>query len=180
MVSMHASLGQKYKRRALLLNCCLLGGSALLCSLTFAPDELFASLGIKALMLKLVLGGTSAFIFMLSIVDLRVNWEHTGQKHSEAASRLSPLKLRYRACHGAPLGERESLEKCLTEDYSRVMETLPQIPDRWFITLKAEHLFKKELSKAIAKNPTAPLWLIKLKLRYQGLKENSEPLSNKD
>lgn len=174
MISMHASLGQRFNRRALVLTCGLLFSSALLCSLTFAPDSILEYFGIEASKAKLLLGGFSALVFALSIIQLRVNWEHTGQKHSEAAKRLAPLKHRYRECQAKAGAEKETMERSVSEEYARVMQELPQIPDRWFLALKAGHCFKRELSKAIDKHPTAPVWFLKLRLRCRGVIQSAK------
>jgi hypothetical protein len=169
MLSMHASLGQRYNRRAVLLNSALLAASAILCSLTFAPEDLLSSFGIAAKGAKFMVGGASAVIFALSIIELRVNWQHIGMQHIEAANKLAALKTKYRDCYALPMEQREPVQRTLSEDYATVMQALPLIPDRWFATLKAEHLFKRELSSAIDHAPTAPLWLLKGKLRWRGI-----------
>jgi hypothetical protein len=168
MISMHASLGHRFGRRALTLYCGLLFASAVLCSVTFAPDTFLQRVGIGPDVTKLILGGTSAFVFALSIVVLRVDWEHVSRKHSNAAKRLAPLKHRYRECQALDGSEKQNMAHDLSGEYSRVMQELPQIPDRLFLELKAEHCFKRKLSKTISNHPNTPIWILKLVLRCRG------------
>jgi hypothetical protein len=171
MISMHSSLGQRYGRRALALNLCLLVSSAILCSLSFAPDNLLTIIGLNERTARFVTGAAGVLVFAMAIVELRVSWQHLGKQHSEAATRLGGLKTKYRAYHGLPDDLKPKMQSSLHDEYCRLMEQLPPIPERWFLKLKAEHHFKRQLSKTIDEAPTAPVSLLRIILRWRGTKQ---------
>ena len=59
----------------------------------------------------------------------------------------------------------------LAEEYERTMNILPALPERWFNRLKAEHQFKRILSKHISEYPVTPVWFLTGKIRWSGFVE---------
>ena len=50
------------------------------------------------------------------------------------------------------------------------MEVLPPIPERDFIQLKADHQFKRIMSRRLSQNPKVPKWFLRIQLRLEGIR----------
>jgi hypothetical protein len=165
LVSMHSRRRDIFKKRALLLNISLLTSSIVLNAFVFAPDNLFAFANISNNEQKLWIGLTSVAVLVLSIIELKVNFEGTAQDHARAAEKLAALKHEFRSAHGS--FDATAL-KTLSDAYARVFDDIVSIPDREFLRLKAYHLRKVALSKLLSKHPTALFWVLKCKVIVRG------------
>ena len=168
MLSMHSALRDRYVRRATLLTLGILGCSVILCTVTFMPDDALNPLGVSASANRFVIGGFSGVVFFLSIVELCVSWAEVARRHGEASESLAKLKQQYRA---AVSGREVECSACakLTEEFGRVMAKLPRIPDKQFPSLKAYHLHKVCLSQMIDSHVGCPVWLLRLRLVWEGM-----------
>ena len=165
---MHAVLRDRYERRALWLSTALVGVSLFLSIFAFVSDDLLRTLGYEAPMARFVLGVASVSVLLLSITEFRVDWKASALRHREAAERLARLKGRYRRVI-AETEEREDVGYAeLAVEYYRTMVSLGPIPERLFTRLKANHEFKKALSRRLDSNPGAPWWLVWARLRIEG------------
>jgi hypothetical protein len=171
LMTSHAVLRDRYARRAKLLNVSLLSFAIALNGFVFASDDflklLFPGHAVAA---KIALGIISIALLILSIVELRVDWEGQSQSHSEAVARLSRLKAKYREAHASKTTNRFDE---LTRDYASTMEALPPIPERSFTRLKARHEFKRLLSQEISKHPGLPSVLLSIRLRWNAWRKLS-------
>jgi hypothetical protein len=179
MISMHSCLGQRYERRALLLNCSLLVAAVFLCSLNFAADDFFIQFGIDVKQQKLLIGINSALVFALTILELRVRWPQVSTRHLEGKDRLVQLQLKYRRGFALSPPERVLSDKDLANEYAEVLKGLPEIPDSQFTKLRAAHLFNEELIKAATMHPTIPVFFLTLLLRWRGIKNVVKLLKDK-
>jgi hypothetical protein len=173
LMTSHAVLRDRYARRAKLLNVSLLSFAIALNGFVFASDDFLKLLfpG-HAAAAKIALGIISIALLILSIVELRVDWEGQSRSHSEAVARLSRLKAKYREAHTSKAANRFDE---LTRDYASTMEALPPIPERSFTRLKAHHEFKRLLSQEISKHPGAPSVLLSIRLRWNAWRKLSSP-----
>ena len=164
LMTSHAVLRDRYGRRAGILNLSLLSLAIALNGFVFASDDILRSIfRERAGAAKATLGIISIALLVLSIVELRVDWEGQSRSHSEAVGRLSRLKAKYRETHAKKDGD--SFDE-LTRDYASTMEALPPIPERSFTRLKAHHEFKRRLSQEISKHPGVPAILLSVRLRW--------------
>lgn len=164
LLSMHADVRDIFERRAFALNTALIGTSLVLSVLAFVGEEVLALLGGDARLTRLQLGSVALVLLLLSIAEYRVDWKGAASRHNEAAKRLGQLKAFYRrSCWSSEAEE-------LTREYETTMELIPAIPERWFTRLKARHLFKRALSEQLSANPRTFEWLLRVRLRFQGLR----------
>lgn len=171
MLTMHSSYRDRMERRAFFLNTSLIGFSLFLTVFAFIGDDLLRVLGFDPELTRFALGLVAATLLILSITEYRVDWRSSAHGHGKAASLLSDLKAEYRKCHTTAAEKEIEMHSRLTEKYNITMNNLPKIPDRWFNTLKAEHVFKVLLSKRISQSPKTWPWLILIQLRVTGIKE---------
>lgn len=157
MISMHAYIAQKKKKHATLLSVCLLFASAIVCAFTFVDDATMALFGIGVAKARFILGLASTAVFGLSIVELKVDWSGRSQIHADAARRLSTLKAKYRRVEASLETDKREAWGELSKEYADTLDSLASVPECDFTRLKARHLFKKELSRAIDNNPGVPI-----------------------
>jgi hypothetical protein len=166
LMTAHAVLRDRYARRARILNIGLLSLAIALNGFVFVSDDFLRIIFWNDLArVKAVLGLVSIGLLIFSIVEFRVDWEGQSRSHSEALGRLGRLKAKYREVRSNKAPDRFDE---LTREYASTMETLPSIPERSFARLKAQHQFKRALSKQISKHPTVPAVLLAIRLRWSG------------
>ena len=169
LLSMHASLRDKYGRRAFWLNTAQIGISLFLCVFAFVGDGILRSLGYHPPLARFVLGFSAVIALMLSITEFRVDWRTIGSRHVEAVGYLSALKAKYRNAFNESASGASKKNSRLTTEYQKTMAILPPIPERRFIQLKADHQFKRILSQRLSQNPKIPGWFLRIQLRLEGM-----------
>jgi hypothetical protein len=178
MLSMHSSLRDRYRMGALIMSCALLTSGVVLNACVFIDDATLTTLGLRPGNAKVAIGLASIAVFLISIIELRVDWGGIASSHKRAVEKLSNLKARYRQ-HFDPANKNNPVaDHELSGDYERVLGDLPPIPEADFYRLKGHHLKKKLLSERISQNPGAPLLLLKLQILLQAIRKlakNKEP-----
>jgi hypothetical protein len=168
MLSAHSRLRDRYRRRSLSLTLLIIALSITAASLAFAAGESSVAILYVHARLSRWVAGLSLVIFFLSMSDLVFDFRVRAFKHDQAAFRLGELKQRLREprVDGDKVTGAEGIEAA----YERTMSLLPAIPDSQFAPLKAKHSYKVALSKAVDTHPGAPVWWLRLLVRYKGLK----------
>jgi hypothetical protein len=115
-----------------------------------------------------LIGGISVLIFFLSVLELTVRWGKLSVQHAIAAEALGKLKLEYRVVLSAGKATASKYTQ-LSSEYAQLMDELPRIPDRKFASLKAYHLRKIRLSQMIDLHVGSPIFLLRLRLAWEGL-----------
>lgn len=165
LMTAHAVLRDRYHRRARTLNISIFSLAIALNGFVFATDDILKVIfpG-HADAARIGLGITSIALLILSVVELRVNWEGQARSHIEALNRLGELKARFRECHAD--GNQHAYQQ-LSRDYALTMKELPPIPERSFAALKAYHTYKRLLSVEISKHPGVPQIILSTRLRWR-------------
>lgn len=167
MLSIHSTLRDRYASWATWLDLVILGGSIVLTATLLLDPRILVYLGVSDDGARLVLAVTSALVFFLSIVVLRVDWKQQSARHQQAAALLADLKARGRLAVDSPIA-------AMTEEYARLydyaMAVCVPIPESAFLPLKAKHLRKIALSKAIDSHPNVPVWVLRLRLAWSDSK----------
>ena len=172
MLSSHATLRDRYRRRAQSLTLLIIGLSIAAASLSFASDEGSITIFDLEASLSRWVAVLSLLIFFLGMVELVIDWRRRALEHDEAARRLADLKARLRGPQ--IVGERvETGGIDARAEYDRTTGMIPPIPDRQFAPLKARAAYKVELSKAIDEHRGAPIWWLRLLVRWRGVRGKS-------
>jgi hypothetical protein len=145
MASAHASLRDGYRRRATIMTCTLLALSVIATAFAFAAGDTHVTLLGQTHDRATWLGWFAVATFTLTLVDLVLDWRGQARRHEDATRQLAALKAEYRK----PAAAHDRL----AERYQVVMETIPEIPERRFLALKAAHLRKAELSRILSSHP---------------------------
>ena len=170
LLTMHSSYRDRLERRAFWLNTCLVSLTLFLTVFVFVGDAVLFNLGLDPEAIRFLLGIVSVSALIVSITEFRVAWGPAAGRHDVATRTLGNLKAEYQRSITSSKGSDSDDSGRLTEEFTRAMATLPPIPDRWFIKLKAEHLFKIEISKRVSEVPRAPVCFLKGQLRLRGIR----------
>lgn len=168
LLSIHSSLRDKHGRWSFWLNTFLIGISLFLCVFAFVGDDILELLVNQPKAARVIVGFFAVIVLILSITEFRVDWKASESNHANAASHLSALKAKYRKAFAESAGKNSRRNAQLTIEYDETMKILPPIPNRYFVQLKANHLFKANLSQRVSQNPNVPVWILRLQLRLQG------------
>ena len=151
------------------MSCGLLASGVVLNACVFIDDAILTALGLSPGHTKVAIGIASITVFLISIIELRVDWGGKASSHKQAVEKLFNLKAKYRR-HFDPGNKTNPVpDHELNSDYERVLADLPSIPEAVFNRLKCHHLRKKLLSDRISQNPGAPLFLLKLQIMLQAI-----------
>src|SRR5438552_3913382 len=128
MTSMHSLLRDRLERRALLLTVAVLGMSIVATATAFVSgSSRIMLLGIETSP-QLWIGALTAFIFFVTLIELKVDWRQRAGAHGEAARRLAELKGRFRAA--TIEDDSVSSELDLGGEYDRTMGSFVPIPEK--------------------------------------------------
>lgn len=164
-LSAHTSIAQRMRRRRSALVAGIIVLSVIATSLAFADEERHLNFVLSA-SLPTWAGILSAIVFILALFDLLFGWERSAAEHEDAARRLDPLAAIYRGIK--PEGDDvDTGDIDLEREYWSVLDSIARIPNRDFARLKAQHLHKIEISKALDDYPNASSRAIGLKLRWR-------------
>ena len=159
MMTAHCVLRDTYERRALAQDVVTLSCSVLLAATTFLDPKVFDIIGVPGQRAWLTRGVAALVLFAMTVVGLRIRWKERSGTHRVAASALGELKLAGRSIDPASTPDKAD---AWLQEARRLLKSIPEIPDRLFLCLKARHLRKIEVSKMLSRRPGA--WLPALRV----------------
>lgn len=167
-LTMHSLLRDRYAHRSLVLQLVILVGSVV--GLTVAASDgsnPIRLLGINA-SLQTWIAVLSATTFVLTLVDILTDWKQRAWRHEDSANRLAQLKATYGRAT-VDEGRATLLGVDLAATYDATLAALPTtIPDRAFNRLKARHLRKVAVSRALSASPGKSEFLIRMQVWAHG------------
>lgn len=154
MVSGHALLRDKYSKRSLFVDVASLIASFILLALSFVSDSVLDYINPFPFGLSGGLKIVSLIVFVLVLVQLKVNWKGRSTQHKDAATNW------FRAKNSATMAlADEPIEKSKFEvavaNYNSAGDASIPIPDNLFLKCKSHHLRKVEISKRLSQKPFA-------------------------
>jgi len=171
MLSAHSDLRDRNERRSTGLTLLIMVLSIMTTAVAFISGEPDLSIGPFKASVQVWVGLLSCGVFVLSIVELLVEWRRQAWAHDEAAQRLADLKATFRRARRD--GQNVQSDVDLLDAYDHVMDALGalrvRIPEAQFNRLKARHLRKVALSKRVSARPERPSWLHRLDVLREGL-----------
>jgi hypothetical protein len=169
MLSSHAALRERYRRRSIGLILVIMGLSIISVTLALQDDHqvkvLFADLETKQWLA--LLAGT---IFFLSILELVIDWRGKAWAHADAAHRLGELKGEFRRAEvNGVLVDTGGVD--LDAAYDQTTAAIVEIPNSLFNRLKAKHRRKIAVSKLLDDSPGAPLLYLRWRVFREGIEQ---------
>jgi len=173
MLSQHAAMRDKYRRRSIGLRLVLLLCSVFLCGMTLVTVADWEVVGIDPNLGRWILVVAGAVVFFLSLAEMLVNWPESYESHRSAVVLLSELKARLRdRLNQDDLPERTA--KQVGKECDELLGQLVPIPEREFLKLKARHVRKVAISRELDGRPGAPVWLLHLELLWAGVRKHGD------
>ena len=169
-LSMHTALRDRYAQRALAVDLLLLACSVVFCASAFASDTVLSRFGRPPEEVRYLLRFFSILAFMLSILSLRVDWKGKSASHRDAAAKMSRAIASFRKYRGADGTWPSECSAELDAVYWEAMHNSVSVPDALFVSLKARHLRKIELSRMLDLNPGSPVWVLRVILLCRSFK----------
>jgi len=168
----HALLRDRYGRRATILSLFILSMSILATATAFLKDSQYLSILGLTLPRQDWIGIVTTAIFLLTIVDLRLDWGKRSGVHADAAQRLARLKGLFRIAESEPSSNQVAGTN-LDREYDSTMEQLPPIPEQFFLYAKALHLHKVCVSRLLDRHAGAPLWYVNVLATIAGMRASA-------
>jgi len=172
-LSMHTMLRDRYVSLSLLVDLALLLGALVLCAATFVGEDILLGVGVTPQTSKYVLGGASVVVLFASLVELRAGWKAKADRHHKAADELTEVLAAFRAARQEDDSWPATSAENLRSLYWNAMRRVEPIPSRLFNKLKARHLRKVQVSKALDACPGCPLFVLWVRVLVAGLLESS-------
>lgn len=162
----HASLRDRYERRALILDISILLLSAWLSAIAFADPRFDVWLVPWSIDPGLWLGLLGTFTFGLSLFQLKAGWKSRAEAHKRSFGMYAEVKREA----GYMLASTKKIEprefQRLAARYDMASDVGIGVPESEFLPLKRRHLIKIEISKKLDKKPGMSIFLTKLKMIF--------------
>jgi hypothetical protein len=139
--SAHARLGVKYGFISKFIKIVLLIGSTTSTTLIFTKnfnEEIYV----------LIAGFFSLTLFILSLIELVLNYEKNAETHNQAVKLFTALIRDLNRVQEIKIIDDKTLET-LQDKYDWIHESSPWIPDKDFLEAKRWFKIKKEINKAL-------------------------------
>jgi len=164
----HSYSGRKYETKYRFFRGFVIVGAAISAILIFADYTLFSiifNFGNEQI-LRLGGGIFSLSVFLVSLLDYVLEYQHKYEQHYQTVRLLTSLirdiDMKKHTENLENL-RKEEIEK-LESRYNWINEQAPIIPDKYFLKSKQEFLQKLEISKALDENPFRDIKEIKKEL----------------
>lgn len=151
LATMHSALRDRYAAQGKALRVTQLVLSVVVTAFAFAGDAADVNLlGVSAHRATW-LGWLAVAILSLAVIDLVFDRSGDAGRHDSAVRQLASLKSGYRV--DPHTDEEEAHLAEMTERYETTMDSIPAIPERHFLHLKAQHLRKVKVSRYLSEHP---------------------------
>ncbi len=167
MTTMHSILRDRFRGRALASDLTVLVGSGVAASFTFIDPSVAKVLNPFGVAVPILVGVLSLLIFILTLVQLRIDWNGKAALHSKAAESWATLKHELGRLKRKDAAATEAELAVFRAKYEAVTTGLVMIPDRQFAGLKRKHTLKIEISRALDRQPGAWIWFLRLRIWWR-------------
>jgi hypothetical protein len=163
----HATLRDRYQRRALFLDLSILLLSTWLVALTFLDPHIAGKLTPSHVDPSIWIGMVGVFTFALSLVQIKVDWKGVADAHNRSFDLYAEVKRQcvYILCSPGRV-EKRDCEGVLAV-YDIAGQVGAGIPEMQFLRLKKKHIAKIAVSKLLDANPGASIFLTRCKIWLQ-------------
>ncbi len=163
LTTMHSCLRDRYSRYAQITHAVLTVSGLAVCVLTLARQEVLSLLPARDA--DIWIGIAGAVVFGAAMLLDRADWSGERARHEQAVRVYAAFKQKCRrvlACKHT----RAELQR-LAREWEFIGDKCIPVPEREFTKLKAAHLHKVAVSRAISETPGAPAWLVSARLRVE-------------
>ena len=159
----HAGLSDRFARRALVLDIAVLALTGWLVALAFIEPRLNFSLTPFGLDPQLWIGLLATGAFLLTIVQITMNWKGRSDAHKHAMGIYAGVKRE--AGYLLVSDSEPDQDACarVLARYDIASGSTVSIPEREFLRQKRRHRSKVELSRFLDSHPSASIHLTRIK-----------------
>lgn len=160
----HAHLKEKYDRWALALDITIMAFSLWLTAIAFVDPRLGVRLTPFGLDPQLWVGVLGVFTFLLSIVQLRVDWKRQSDAHRRTCDLYSEVK---RECSYLLASEAETIgedSRRVLARYGIATDIGAAMPEREFLRQKKKHVQKIAISRHLDTHPGTSIFLFRVRM----------------
>jgi hypothetical protein len=139
--SAHARLGEKYGFISKFIKIVLLIGSTITTILIFTKnfnEEIYL----------LIAGVFSLTLFILSLIELVLNYEKNAETHNQSAKLFTSLIRDLNRAQEIKIIDEKTLDT-LKDEYNWIHESSPWIPDKDFLEAKRRFKIKKKINRSL-------------------------------
>lgn len=155
----YALLRDRYRRRSAVLDIAILLLSAWVSAMVWVQPQIAEELTPRLVSRDMWIGLLSLTAFMLSLVQLQVNWKGRAASFHQAMSVLSTYVKELRPLRA---GADETVITTALARYQAITEPLEPIPESDFLRLKQKHRIKLTMSRYLDSHPGANLSILRL------------------
>jgi hypothetical protein len=170
----HASLRDRYARRAFVLDLSILGLSAWLASLAFVAPSLNLSLTPFRLDPQIWTGLLSVATLFLAIVQLKTDWKGRSDAHRRTLDLYAEVKREAGYLLASGELEEQACRRVLAR-YDMASAVGIEMPERFFLYEKRRHKIKVAISKHLDAHPGASILLTRLRFWLRDNFGKSDP-----
>ena len=164
MATGYAVLRDQYALRARVLDFFILAVSAWLLAMVFVEPSIGKSLSPFHIPSEIWIGLLSIFVFVLAIVQSRVDWKAKSDAYQRALISLSEVVLDGRQLFAATPTPTLAEANPLITKYYVLVRFIEPIPENRFLEVKQKHKLKVAISKLLDDKPGASLHLLRLQI----------------
>jgi len=164
MVTAYSRLRGRYAFWSMCIDILILLLSAWLSALAFASENIMNAINPTNISNQLFIGTIALTTFIISLVQLKVDWKGKAAAYANSAKVFSSFKLELRKVL-ADSGDEIDTDtlKLMNEKYITAGDFSVPIPEDQFLALKKAHLMKIEISKALDDSPSSSILLLRIK-----------------
>lgn len=162
----HAGMRDKFSRKALALDLCVLGLSTWLVALAFVQPTIATSLSPFGMDEKVWMGLLATGTFFLTLVQLKVDWKGRADAHARTLDLYAEVKRETGYLLASGDLDPQNCRRVLAR-YDIASAVGIEIPERAFLAQKRRHRVKVAVSKYLDEHPAASIWLTKVWLWWR-------------
>ncbi len=159
----YAYLRDQYALRARVLDFVILAVTSWLLAMTFVEPAIGRKLSPFDIPHEIWLGLLSIAIFVLAIMQTRVDWKARSDAYQRALVSTSEVVLEGRQVLANATPTPADISRVI-QKYYVVMRFIEPLPEQRFLELKRRHRLKVAVSKLMDERPASAIWLLKLKM----------------
>jgi len=168
MITAYSRLRGRYAFFSTSVDILILFLSAWLSALAFASENIMNVINPTELSNQLFIGSIALTTFIISLVQLKVDWKGKAAAYANSAKVYSSFKLELRKVLADSGNEIDGdTIRLMNEQYITAGNFTVPIPEGQFVALKKAHLMKVEMSKALDNSPNSNLLLLWIKLWWR-------------
>jgi len=168
MITAYSRLRGRYAFFSTSVDILILFFSAWLSALAFASENIMGAINPTGASNQLFIGFIALTTFIISLIQLKVDWKDKTSAYANSAKIFSSIKLELRRVLA---DSRDKIDgdilKLMNEKYITAGDFTVPIPESQFLALKKIHLMKIEISKALDDAPSSSLLLLRVKLWWR-------------